>query len=645
MAHQEATKQGRPATPEELVEIQALSTGRPATQAELDEINLATVESLQPTFGEEAAAVGTQFLEGAAQTAAFGGELLAQIPEEVGKISPSLAAAGGIAREIGGPEGLTERLKGGLEAVGVPVGERPQTETGRFVGDVAEFAGAGAIPAAGFIAKGSKAAPVIISELTSALGGVIGGRVADDKAIGELVGSLAGAGLPTALSGLIRRGLRGDQKAAQEAFDTLQKSGVTPTVPLVAEGGGARIIASGISKIPGGNKINKAIQKANEQIRARIEDIAGTGAPRIEQTGRVVKKGIEGFTNRFKDNAEKLFNKITIADDVPVNVSNTKQVLDDISPEIAGAEGLRELLASDLVAGASKILAQVDELPFDSLRKLRTQVGRKLSSTDLIADAPRAELKRIYGALTEDLKVAADAAGLSKEFSRANKFYSAGITRVDDFLEGLTKKLPENIIPKLISSGKEGATDIRALRKSLNPDEWAQVSKTVLKRLGEETGGQADEFGKGFSSERLLTNLNNLSNEARSAFFGGVQGINANSIKELAEASAILRRTKRAGLNTSGTSIGNAQVATIAALSSAGTGNLFPAAAAILTVLGADISSRLLTSPKFTKWLVRGSKIPPSIIPSHLARLNTIAERNPEISQDINEFLSVLEQE
>lgn len=628
----------RDLTAEELEELQRSPAIRDLTQAETDELNLLTVQSLQPTLASEAGRIATQTLEGALA-----------LPELVGQFT---GAASIIPLATGQATSTEEALQLGrpteqLKSVGVPIGQRPETEIGRFVGDVGEIAAAGAIPSGLAVRAGAPLGGVVASELGAGLGGAIGERVAGPE--GEIAGAIIGSLTPAGLAQLTRLGFRGSKEEAEQAFKTLQEGGVTPTPALIAEGGATRAIASAIRILPGGGKINDAIKGASQQIGQKIDDIIGKGDFSSEASGRVIQRGIAGetgFIKRFKKTAEKLFNKITVPDDVQVSISNTKNILDELSPSIEGAEAVSDLLANPIIRGIREATGEIEELSFEALQKLRSEVGRKLASGDLVSDIPRAELKRLYGALTEDLKVAADAAGLGKEFSRANKFYSAGIKRVDDFLSGIQKKVPEKVLAGLIAGGKEGASQIRAIRRSLKPEEWAVVAKSALKRMGQQTGGQADEFGVGFSSERLLTNLNNMSNEARTAFFGNVKGINQNDINALAKSAAILRRATREGINPSGSAQANAKtLLTSASVGGLAAGSPLPAFMAGLTILGANGTSRLLTSPAFAKWLVRGSKLPASLVPGHIARLSTIAERNPELSQDIQEFIKVLEEQ
>ena len=61
-----------------------------------------------------------------------------------------------------------------------------------------------------------------------------------------------------------------------------------------------------------------------------------------------------------------------------------------------------------------------------------------MASFDLIPDVEKGQLKLIYKALSEDLKIAAKKYGgdkAVKEVINANKFYSKGLQRIEDYLQ------------------------------------------------------------------------------------------------------------------------------------------------------------------------------------------------------------------
>src|SRR5690606_15161823 len=150
----------------------------------------------------------------------------------------------------------------------------------------------------------------------------------------------------------------------------------------------------------------------------------------------------------FKGKSEALYNQIDslIPPTAPVPVSNTKTALAELaaispdSPQLTSIlvnptiKKLNEALETDLTVALAN---GGNGIPYDVLKRLRTQVGRKLATTELVSDVPKAELKALYKALSDDMREAAVAAGPNavNAFDRANQFYAAGLQRIEDVLQ------------------------------------------------------------------------------------------------------------------------------------------------------------------------------------------------------------------
>ena len=169
----------------------------------------------------------------------------------------------------------------------------------------------------------------------------------------------------------------------------------------------------------------------------------------------------------------------------------------------------------------------------------------------------------IYGALSEDLKLTAK--GISKEaynkILRADKFYSKGLKRIEDYLQPIMKVAdPDRIVSTLLNSAKEGASRINAIKKSLNPDQYKIFLSSVLDRMGriqpaQALGGEVLEGTGKFSSETFLTNWARLSNKAKEVLFSG-KGWSKEMIKDfddIVKISSIIRQSGKTFKNPSGT--------------------------------------------------------------------------------------------
>ena len=273
------------------------------------------------------------------------------------------------------------------------------------------------------------------------------------------------------------------------------------------------------ARTPGGFGIlKKSVDKTLTAIRSSIDDqvkkYAGGAVDKV-RAGRVVREGIEGtaegnpgFVARFNTKATNLYDEINI--NAPVDVSNTRRVLSDLLAEIPDAPALTEALRNKGLAAVDKaFMSDVSDLgtmSFAAMKKLRSTVGQKIANSTLVDEVPKSEWKRLYGALSEDMKAAAKKAGpeAEKAFSRANHFWKAGTERIDDFLQPIANKVtPEEITNTLRAGFKNGPTKIRAIRRSLTKEQWKVVAGNYFVEMGRPRPGQMVEEATGFSFEGI----------------------------------------------------------------------------------------------------------------------------------------------
>lgn len=571
-----------------------------------------------------------------------------------------------------GGQALSQGMENLFEATGVNKIPQLQTPVGKFMGGVAEFAGASVVPLG--LAKRFKDAlsiggpmalqmqkaltekfgKVVVAELLASFGAQTGKETAQtffpENAGAEIAGTLMGAVTPAGLGGVVRRVIRGPKEAAKQALKEFNAVNIQPTAGQISKQGVGGPLESTIAKIPGGRGILDSAEETRKQLGTTIKEL--TGNVSAERAGRVIHTGLfgdTGFTKRFSDQASTLFNKLK--DKIPPEtrslVNNTIKIFDELASPISGVEPLSRALSNPKVLEISDAFRKsVDggTLPFGAILDTRSAIGRMLSSSEVISQAPRAEIKRIYAALSQDLSDAATNAGALKVFTRADNYYKAGIKRVDDFLARLSKNsgTPEQIFIQS-TQGRFGASKIRSIRRSLKPEEWEIVARTHLSRLGRATGGKADELDA-FSPETFFTNLANMSPEARNAVFGGVKGL-GKSIEDLNKAAARLRAYGKTGANPSGTSMGFADTATFAAIGAgAATQSLIPIIVAATIAAGASVGAYLFSNPAFVSWLAKGSNLIAAQIPGHIARLGVVAKNNPDLKADISLLLESMQQ-
>jgi hypothetical protein len=523
-------------------------------------------------------------------------------------------------------------------------GDSTPAAVGEFVGEVAPFVAA--IPAGGATLLGRAAAG-------AAGGAAAAGTTATQEQLSPeeavrrrtqqaAIGGSVGAALPTAVSG-VRAGFRGLTKINPSAARDFNELGVQQSLASISDSPTVQLTDRFLAKFPGGNKVvAKNTEKVLADLNRVVDDLGANKAVSKEEAGIVLKEGIEGYANKFSKTAEKLYNRLDrfIPADSKVGVNNAARVLQGELEGVAGTpalaarlernEGMRVLsdLTSDAVDG---------QIPYSALKRYRTLIGKKLNDVTLLGGEDRAVLKKAYTALSDDMAAAAQQAGpgAANTLARANNFYSRGAKRIED-LQKITNRDSEVIFDTMLQRAKGGGARINSVMKSLKPEEREVVRGTVLRKLGEQTPGQAGtEIG--FSARTFLTNWNKLSPEAKGALYGPTGSTYRKSLDQLARVSDRLTQVDRFA-NPSGTA---QQLGALAVFGGSILGPVKVGGA----VLGANTMARLMNNQKFVNWLAKSSsmdKLSPSIIASRMGQLKTIAKNDPIIAEDIAKYIAVV---
>jgi hypothetical protein len=461
---------------------------------------------------------------------------------------------------------------------------------------------------------------------------------------------------------------------AERAVQDLERWGAVPSVAQATQRPFWDAVESYLSAIPGGaGVIRKRAEETRRKIADQIDNRFGLtsfsrsveGQPRLVRApsepfiaGKVVKEGIEGelgFIERFKKKSSLLYSALDnfIPPVTPATTANTRVALEELTGHGTLLEtypALRNILMEPAVMRLREALPG-EAVPFEILQQMRSAIGRKLGEGSLISDIPRGQLKQLYGALTEDLRHAAANAGPSARFAfdRATKYYRAGMQRIDDILDPLVRKnIPENVYNALYLSTQRGPTQIRAVMRSLEPEQRRVVSRTVISRLGRATPGQQGAEGMEFSFNTFLTNWNRVDKNAKNALFEGpgLAGYRAD-LDALARASERIRESSQAfgqGVKPPVRFVGAGAIYGAMTLG----GGLFLGPLGALggvatTALGANGLARLVTSEKFVRWLASGTKMRPERIGGHIGNLvGVAAASDPEIRETILAYSDML---
>ena len=491
----------------------------------------------------------------------------------------------------------------------------------------------------------------------------LGERALDTAITGAagIMGPAGGAAAGAAIRGGVRATLRGGEagrKETAQAIEDLARFGTDPSLAQASRNQFLDTVESFISRMPGGaGRIRDVSKKMQETVSAKIEQktatLANTMTLEPEIAGRTAMKGIAGpggFVERFKIRADLLFDDF--ATNVPPKtrapVTNTRAALDELVNQVPEIPALNQILTNPNVVQIAKALPD-EPIPFEVLKKVRSSLGRKLANPSLVDDIPRAEMKQLYAAISRDMEAVARASGPKAEraFERANGFYSAGLSRIEDTLEPLIKnRVPEAVFGVLERAGKQGPTLLRTVRRSVTPDQWKIIVGTTIRRLGKASPSQQLSEGGEFSFQTFLTNWNKLDKGAKAELFNvpGLRQVRMD-FEALARASERIRESSQAFNNPSGTAGAlTGQVMILSGAVAALSGDLSIPLFLTMAAGGGNLTARLITNPAFVRWLARGTKIEAKGFAAHVGRLSAVAAVSTgEDKEAIKEFLGLVE--
>ena len=456
----------------------------------------------------------------------------------------------------------------------------------------------------------------------------------------------------------------GVTKKSQELVRDFTDSGVNPTLANIAEGKKTATFQNLVGNFPGGKGIiEKATQDQIDSIAKQLSGITGKGGT-TQQTGKVIQEGAisakqasEARVSKLYDDLDKFIPKeAKITDDLnPLTEKARKLGVEMLDPiEVGGSKiptnNLKAAFQDEVVTDAlinqkqtSSVLTAYErrlqavgdnsgEIPYKNLKSLRSNVGRKLQSGLLEGDEKGA-LKKLYGALSEDMKTAVTAQGGEKalqSFNKANNAFIRQTNILNKTLDPLIKAdTPEKVYNMALSGTKQGGTNIKRIMRGLNSTQQEFVRGTVTNRMGLAQPGQQDSFGEVFSPNKFLTEWNKLSPEARVNIFTAKQ---TDSINTLNKAISTIKEVGKSAQTSNNlpylTYLGLGGVLATSPVAAAG------------VVGGANITARMMTNPRFVKWLAQAPKVRRAEIPKHLKALSTIAGvGNTELNEDILSYI------
>lgn len=569
--------------------------------------------------------------QGTQLASTVGGTGLAGLTREAGG-GPVLQTAAGL---VGGVLGASPQI-GAATLRGLVRGGEAGRQ--RMLSNIADFERAGTTPTAGQAAQNSRMQG-LESLLSKAPGGAgVMRRAAEDQAaqvsegLDAIGGKLAPYSDPARVGRVIDRGVTGEggfidrfKQQSGALYDKLDQHIAPQTRVDVSATAKALDVLN--QSIPGAPSLSRFFQNAKiGSLKSAFKsDTQGEAAA-------MSRPEVAGQVQALRDEAvAKSAYGRQVSEGAASALEGQNRVRQALGLKPKTAPDAAPVTADDQIAD---LLAQMADgkLPYEAVKKLRTLVGNEIENVSIVSDVPRSKWKALYGALSQDMKGAADAAGpgAKQAFGRANAYYQAGSSRIDALSTVLDKSGgPEAIYNAATSGTRDGATTLRTVMQSLKPDEQKVLASTMIRRLGKATAGQQNATGDEFSMSTFLTNWNKLSPQAKSTLFDRFGTGFRSDMDAVARMAANVRQGSKVFANPSGSASTGAQLGTVGGFVMAALSGNVGTASAIAGAAGtANVMARLLTSPRAVKFLAQSSKVPLQGLVPMLASLHASAQKS-----------------
>ena len=457
----------------------------------------------------------------------------------------------------------------------------------------------------------------------------------------------------------------------------------TMTPRIAADFGGSpitRLVTGAMAKLPGSSGVIQDARAAQTADLASGVDQAATdlqnGTKYYNTTtkadaGQALQDGANNWLANFKTQNTANQNVLgAYMQNQPIPLTNTLQKLTDINGLMSDAPATAKLVQNSqfgrLQASLQKDLAtNPNGLSWDTVRQLRTSIGDQLNDPALYGDTNRAQIKQLYGALTQDLGAAAAAhptngPAASAAFDKMNSYAKTNYDLLDTTMQGLIKKgiTPEQTYnyamsqPSRLDTILNGVKDAngKVIAPGLSPDERAALGSQVVRQMGLASPANQNAAGNAFSPSAYATNFMKLKNQSPEAFNALFQN-NPEVTQNLENINTVANAMKKTaqGDNHSNTATAMAVLEGIGGvgegiregykedgLAGAAKGGLAGAAGVGVALGGSNLAARLMTSPTFTKWLATNPTGP--LNAARLQGLAGVVAANPALAPDIEAY-------
>lgn len=292
------------------------------------------------------------------------------------------------------------------------------------------------------------------------------------------------------------------KSALPETAKAFEEQGIKPPVSAVTKSPFIKGVEALAAKGPFGQTIIDTVNTALNQIQDKTSAIVRSLTPEKiisdENLGKTIQEGLDQYETNFKATSNKIY------DEFNKQVGNPKAIVDKTLE--VGREVVNQQTKSNYGGVDPKILKMVEKFNqapgadrFENLKATRTAVGEALAK-----DPQNAGLKRIYGALSQDMDATVKQVdkGLGAELDKVNEAYATGKSKIEsNIAQSIEKSNPERIANNLVK--RNSADTLKQVKEMIGPERFAEISKTYMRGLMEDsvTRGKFDvtKFEKNLS--------------------------------------------------------------------------------------------------------------------------------------------------
>ena len=412
-----------------------------------------------------------------------------------------------------------------------------------------------------------------------------------------------------------------------------------------------------------------AIQSAlKDGFRTRVN---ATSRTLNDQVADAIGPGFYTFPQNTLDTARAMsaLNPGAPATSAALRNGRIAGIADDLARDVMGTPVPGDPLmnaATRYLRADGQLLDAPPGMPFSTLKNLRTSIGEEASSPAILGTPEGGQFKRLYGAMSEDMRQGAGAADrqragvdvgplLPKDIQatlalhRANKFYSRAATRAEDLHGIANRSTPEGAYDAVARSLNSGPTLYSKLRGAVDPATRQKLAATIIDDMGMAKPGQQAADGDVWSPRTFLTNYAKLNqNGGGKELFKRMPGgeNHAKNLASIAKTAEMVGDASKVWANPSGTAAAlSARHAVIGIGATLFVKPLLAAGTVGGLATSHQVSQRLLLNPMFTHWLARAPNVKPAQARAYAQRLvaNANISQNEQFQQDVAEYLRAVE--